>query len=141
MAPETRRRLPGLASNASTSGITIILRLPDYACSLLFFFLMIRHPPSSTLFPYPTLFRSREEPQAAAPLPRQRVRGRRPAAGAGLAARGGGGAREEQGGSRSLRRGSLRALPAHCAARARGDRKSTRLNSSHLVISYAVFCL
>src|SRR5205814_5355111 len=51
------------------------------------------------------------------------VRGRRPAAGAGLAARGGGGAREEQGGSRSLRRGSLRALPAHGAARARGPRQ------------------
>src|SRR5439155_877690 len=65
----------------------------------------------------------REQAQAAAPLPRQRVRGRQPAAGAGLAARGGGGAREEQGGSRSLRRGSVRALPAHGAARARGPRQ------------------
>src|SRR6266566_6269450 len=65
-----------------------------------FFFLMIRRPPRSTLFPYTTLFRS---------LPPGH---RRPAAC--------GTARESAG---------------------RRDRKSTRLNSSHLVISYAVFCL
>src|SRR6266566_8956466 len=62
-----------------------------------FFFLMIRRPPRSTLFPYTTLFRSRQ-------------------------------------------------LPSGCWCQARRwrphpDRKSTRLNSSHLVISYAVFCL
>src|SRR5215216_7355374 len=64
-----------------------------------FFFLMIRRPPRSTLFPYTTLFRSegrraaqhdRQEPQAPPPS---------------------------------------------------SDRKSTRLNSSHQIISYAVFCL
>src|SRR5256885_15894110 len=77
-----------------------------------FFFLMIRRPPRSTLFPYTTLFRSP--------------------------------ARSGDPGSRS------RALP-RCGHRSHGcagvtaargtDRKSTRLNSSHLVISYAVFCL
>src|SRR5256885_17031281 len=82
---------------------------------LFFFFLMIRRPPRSTLFPYTTLFRSR----ALAPL----------AVGA---------------------RSRLHLV--HAGSRARGerqrdrqalglDRKSTRLNSSHLVISYAVFCL
>src|SRR5690349_23187802 len=77
----------------------------DVICSLLifvFFFLMIRRPPRSTLFPYTTLFRSgsRADSQAG-----------------GQPRRGGGG------------RGA--AL----------DRKSTRLNSSHVEISYAVFCL
>src|SRR5215216_7253780 len=67
---------------------------------VVFFFLMIRRPPRSTLFPYTTLFRSPRRP-AARP---------RPAGG-------------------------------HVRARMRGDRKSTRLNSSHQIISYAVFCL
>src|SRR5256885_10890753 len=78
---------------------------------------MIRRPPRSTLFPYTTLFRS-VRPAAAA--------GGRGAAGRHL-----------------LRTGQL--LAARVAAgRGAGritDRKSTRLNSSHLVISYAVFCL
>src|SRR5947209_12447372 len=77
-----------------------------------FFFLMVRPPPRSTLFPYTTLFRSG----------RQLVRGGRPA-----------------GGGRAHRRGRRRAR-----RRRRGphrDRKSTRLNSSHANISYAVFCL
>src|SRR2546422_7168534 len=73
-----------------------------------FFFLMIRRPPRSTLFPYTTLFRS--------PSPRRRRRGA-PASGA----------------------APLR--PAPRGPRARKDRKSTRLNSSHGYISYAVFCL
>src|SRR5256885_4510335 len=76
---------------------------------------MIRRPPRSTLFPYTTLFRSRDEQGGrgrACPL----HRGGQPHADAdGLMA----GARQP----------------------ARPDRKSTRLNSSHLVISYAVFCL
>src|SRR5436190_7448646 len=72
------------------------------------FFLMIRRPPRSTLFPYTTLFRS---------LPAARgVEGR------GLAR------------VRIWRIEGARAS-AHI------DRKSTRLNSSHTVISYAVFCL
>src|SRR2546426_7722334 len=82
----------------------------------LFFFLMIRRPPRSTLFPYTTLFRS-------APY----VHRRRP------------GAREPRpGAGRSHPR---RAQAAAGAPDRRRDRKSTRLNSSHLVISYAVFCL
>src|SRR3989442_2162527 len=68
----------------------------------LFFFLMIRRPPRSTLFPYTTLFRSC---QRKAPQPEN----------------------------------------GHCAgqpiAPRSPDRKSTRLNSSHVRISYAVFCL
>src|SRR5215475_13839421 len=66
-----------------------------------FFFLMIRRPPRSTLFPYTTLFRS-------------------PADGP-----------EREAAAGGVGRASLDA----------GDRKSTRLNSSHVKISYAVFCL
>src|SRR5436305_12904426 len=68
---------------------------------LSFFFLMIRRPPRSTLFPYTTLFRSRidalESPD--------------------------------------------RAIPEELPVDPPTDRKSTRLNSSHVRISYAVFCL
>src|SRR3712207_8972403 len=79
-----------------------------------FFFLMIRRPPRSTLFPYTTLFRSVGEVAAhAAPLATRDV---------GLAA------------TRQLRR-------ARGGGHGEGDRKSTRLNSSHANISYAVFCL
>src|SRR2546426_2083585 len=81
-----------------------------------FFFLMIRRPPRSTLFPYTTLFRS---PRVG---PR---RGR------------GDGERVGPGRDRRRRPGRGPRGP-HPSAR---DRKSTRLNSSHLVISYAVFCL
>src|SRR2546429_5252511 len=80
---------------------------------------MIRRPPRSTLFPYTTLFRSR------------------------IARLG------SLGGSRSRRRPGLRdrrapnsgELADGLCAVAQGDRKSTRLNSSHGYISYAVFCL
>src|SRR5258708_31044794 len=82
---------------------------------------MIRRPPRSTLFPYTTLFRSRERP--ALLLSRLEVRHHRP-----------------------VHRDSVRArqptpLPAHEAQELSADRKSTRLNSSHQIISYAVFCL
>src|SRR6266487_5256467 len=70
------------------------------------FFVLIRPPPSSTLFPYTTLFRSRGHPHEL-----RHHRRRRPAAG--------------------------RPRPRLEG----GDRKSTRLNSSHPSISYAVFCL
>src|SRR5256885_7339115 len=86
-------------------------------CSFLFFFLMIRRPPRSTLFPYTTLFRSDEL-----------------GAGRGI----GHGAVVHIG---HCRRSWPRALLWAGRARATVDRKSTRLNSSHLVISYAVFCL
>src|SRR5256885_9752619 len=76
---------------------------------------MIRRPPRSTLFPYTTLFRS------------VLARGRR------CCQRGQGRLRGRRGGRKD---GWGRSL---CQGRA--DRKSTRLNSSHLVISYAVFCL
>src|SRR6266699_4804565 len=66
-----------------------------------FFFLMLRRPPRSTLFPYTTLFRSRTDALSR----RQCV------------------------------------CPQSRARRQVRDRKSTRLNSSHVRISYAVFCL
>src|SRR3712207_6914082 len=95
---------------------------------LFFFFLMIRRPPRSTLFPYTTLFRSRpgERPEPAG-LPAVRpapVRPRRCAAGPVV---------DEPGaGARAVCR---------CHGGGDEDRKSTRLNSSHANISYAVFCL
>src|SRR5947207_9830274 len=91
-----------------------------------FFFLMIRRPPRSTLFPYTTLFRSR--------MGFPRGRGRRYRSGGSRQCRGAG----------DLAEGRLRAA-GHSSARPapapETDRKSTRLNSSHTVISYAVFCL
>src|SRR5258707_14449247 len=84
------------------------------ACS--FFFLMIRRPPRSTLFPYTTL----------SDLPQQRHGHSRP---------------------RVLllpcpaARQATRGSPPPAQHRSRIDRKSTRLNSSHANISYAVFCL
>src|SRR6266853_5667639 len=75
--------------------------IPFHPGFILFFFLMIRRPPRSTLFPYTTLFRS-----------------------------------AWRAGLRDT--GAVRPLRSHAALR---DRKSTRLNSSHSQISYAVFCL
>src|SRR5258708_32084807 len=92
--------------------------LPLY--DLIFFFLMIRRPPRSTLFPYTTLFRSLKI------IMNQR-------------------------GCQAMR--NVLAQPAHESGNIRTfiglgacislnpDRKSTRLNSSHQIISYAVFCL
>src|SRR5947207_12213530 len=76
---------------------------------IFFFFLMIRRPPRSTLFPYTTLFRSGQ------PWPAGNERARD-------------GGSENNNEDREIH---LRS----------SDRKSTRLNSSHTVISYAVFCL
>src|SRR3712207_8071703 len=84
---------------------------------------MIRRPPRSTLFPYTTLFRSTVE-RAERLVAAGRAAGRR--LGVVLQHRVRPGARH------------LRAL---LAEEALGDRKSTRLNSSHANISYAVFCL
>src|SRR2546421_12274509 len=75
----------------------------------IFFFLMIRRPPRSTLFPYTTLFRSRVQAEDA------------PVAHHG----------------RAVERVVIRVVHGDLD----GDRKSTRLNSSHDQISYAVFCL
>src|SRR3712207_8113588 len=88
-----------------------------------FFFLMIRRPPRSTLFPYTTLFRSPRKAQR----PRRALAPQVP-----------------------VLKGKLDVLGLHLllstAVRSRSsvdraDRKSTRLNSSHANISYAVFCL
>src|SRR2546430_12844221 len=81
---------------------------------------MIRRPPRSTLFPYTTLFRSRDD--SALQRQRKGVRGR-------VTAR-----------RRPAFPEACRCAPAACGQPA-GDRKSTRLNSSHSQISYAVFCL
>src|SRR5438034_5500746 len=88
-----------------------------------FFFLMIRRPPRSTLFPYTTLFRSEELARAAGNLERRLV--------------------ELQDVPEALARAELEArqIDERLQAADRTDRKSTRLNSSHTVISYAVFCL
>src|SRR2546422_5074263 len=72
-----------------------------------FFFLMIRRPPRSTLFPYTTLFRS----TASGPAQEQRARN------------------------------LVAPSRLHGTGLPQKDRKSTRLNSSHGYISYAVFCL
>src|SRR3712207_8444333 len=85
----------------------------------MFFFLMIRRPPRSTLFPYTTLFRSEEwteerrRPVEVDPDDRRPVRGLVP--------------RQE--------------VAGEALEHPQQDRKSTRLNSSHANISYAVFCL
>src|SRR5256885_9009958 len=89
---------------------------------------MIRRPPRSTLFPYTTLFRSRTRPAAGSTDgDRSRLRLRRGAAAP----------RVGPVAVYRLRDGD-QAVPDSCLP---GDRKSTRLNSSHLVISYAAFCL
>src|SRR5256885_6053910 len=82
---------------------------------------MIRRPPRSTLFPYTTLFRSRHD--------RLPYLFDQPAESGRLDV---GGVDERQPVQRDRK---------HQDEQQPGDRKSTRLNSSHLVISYAVFCL
>src|SRR2546422_8467620 len=83
---------------------------PIALINIYFFFLMIRRPPRSTLFPYTTLFRSQRSRVHLRPRDRARHGGRE--------------------------------RDAHPdRGRPRGDRKSTRLNSSHGYISDAVFCL
>src|SRR5256885_6424660 len=87
---------------------------------------MIRRPPRSTLFPYTTLFRSRRLAARHHSHRRQHARHLR--------------ARAVSDAQVELRDGA-RAGGAVLGGAAARDRKSTRLNSSHLVISYAVFCL
>src|SRR3712207_8866247 len=93
---------------------------------------MIRRPPRSTLFPYTTLFRSPRRAAAVA------------GAAAAAHAHAGAGAIGERGGARAQQLPQRAAAAGYVAAargQARADRKSTRLNSSHANISYAVFCL
>src|SRR5256885_12777017 len=96
---------------------------------------MIRRPPRSTLFPYTTLFRSHFE-SGAAQEPLERILHVPGVVGLVVEPREGPLEISETGGDRLL---ALQRIADH--ERAAGDRKSTRLNSSHLVISYAVFCL
>src|SRR5256885_13299383 len=87
---------------------------------------MIRRPPRSTLFPYTTLFRSLFYQQRPAGADNFKLFVR------------------EDGGSGFFYNqltGAVDTPERYLDSQARLDRKSTRLNSSHLVISYAVFCL
>src|SRR5437899_12721776 len=94
--------------------MVLLLFVAFLATYFFFFFLMIRRPPRSTLFPYTTLFRS---PLASG----SQWSSRSPAA---------------------PNHWLPSNMPLHLQLRhSYGDRKSTRLNSSHLGISYAVFCL
>src|SRR3712207_8581651 len=87
---------------------------------------MIRRPPRSTLFPYTTLFRS-EIPSPAAGVLSRIVVGEDETA--------------DVGSELAVIAGDDEASGAGEAAAPAEDRKSTRLNSSHVNISYAVFCL
>src|SRR5437773_5209682 len=90
---------------------------------------MLPRPPSSTLFPYTTLFRSRADGDRLLVPGVDRDLRRGP---------GGHRHRTRRGGSELRRREAEGARPRQARDR---DRKSTRLNSSHITISYAVFCL
>src|SRR5699024_11770072 len=105
--PSSSTSSPAVVLSSRSSPLLLIF-CPSYPY-FSFFLLMIRRPPRSTLFPYTTLFRSRQlNPFAGL---------RRPVAAA-----------------------RLPLLQQAQLVQAR-DRKSTRLNSSHVSISYAVFCL
>src|SRR2546430_4131540 len=120
-------------SVCSSFALLVFLWRVRFSVSFFFFFLMIRPPPRSTLFPYTTLFRSSANGtnRASRALTRPNV---------------------HQGDSSWP---GLPCLPFSCpdgrasfapcqrgaAGRHLRDRKSTRLNSSHSQISYAVFCL
>src|SRR3712207_8288269 len=89
---------------------------------------MIRRPPRSTLFPYAPLFRSVRRPPQFQDPGEVRLGG---LAVAGL----------HEDGAQGVPDVGLHVRPLPVPALDRGDRKSTRLNSSHANISYAVFCL
>src|SRR4030081_3321141 len=102
--PDQQRRRHEADEGRSEEHTSELQSLLDLLCRLLF--LIIRRPPTSTLFPYTTLFRSRPRPRPdRLPLPLANPT-----------------SREED--TRQMK----------------VDRKSTRLNSSHCWISYAVFC-
>src|SRR2546427_10983508 len=93
-----------------------MLSCTPYFTYAFFFFLMIRRPPRSTLFPYTTLFRSCQalvHPNNSGPERREP----------------------------SDHNGDVDPVGQDAERGEREDRKSTRLNSSHSQISYAVFCL
>src|SRR3712207_8496180 len=98
-------------------------------CSL--FFLMIRRPPRSTLFPYTTLFRSDRGRGGGDVLVRHHHALREAGRARGV----------DQHGEVELDARGARWLAVPGQRILQADRKSTRLNSSHANISYAVFCL
>src|SRR3712207_8111024 len=100
----------------------------------MFFFLMIRRPPRSTLFPYTTLFRSEDVARLAVGVrhPGEVAPGRRRVELPGRAA---------EVDRRVIPVGDVVQPVLVGVGVEAGDRKSTRLNSSHANISYAVFCL
>src|SRR5256885_11946318 len=102
---------------------------------------MIRRPPRSTLFPYTTLFRSSPRSRLQL-LANSRFQNQSGASAAGETDRRSSTPCDEAG-ARHLQSGleDFISKPARFQFSLRQDRKSTRLNSSHLVISYAVFCL
>src|SRR5688572_31044405 len=91
---------------------SLLFTCHQLSATIFFFFLMIRRPPRSTLFPYTTLFRSLEIEEKAL--------------------------EKEKDDASKARRDAIRQELAELREQ---DRKSTRLNSSHSQISYAVFCL
>src|SRR3712207_9064683 len=99
--------------------ILIVIDVISQQHCLIFFFLMIRRPPRSTLFPYTTLFRSATASSFLVPPSSRPARGNL---------------------FRLDWRFSSPAISCSLLVPAK-DRKSTRLNSSHANISYAVFCL
>src|SRR5258708_10815690 len=92
---------------------------------------MIRRPPRSTLFPYTTLFRSKRRASPSGGTRSRRSRATLRASGRS----------SPSAGSRSWRSSPRRGFDGRVRHSTGEDRKSTRLNSSHQIISYAVFCL
>src|SRR5258708_29185606 len=88
---------------------------------------MIRRPPRSTLFPYTTLFRSRRQGGDVSDHLPDRIRRRTK--------------RDALDPSQRSGLGDLVGRERRALSTCESDRKSTRLNSSHQIISYAVFCL
>src|SRR5689334_24891285 len=127
-------RSAGRCSYTGPSATSCIWMLSSPASTLLlFFFLMIRRPPRSTLFPYTTLFRSRTMQSDLSELRSQQ---------AVLQANGMIGKDVDLQVGDSVVHGNVSAVQiADGTPKVIVDRKSTRLNSSHSSISYAVFCL
>src|SRR5260221_7685514 len=108
---------------------------------IVFFFLMIRRPPRSTLFPYTTLFRSTRKGKPGGTYLFRKFKGN-PGHGQSSATSRPVEDRVTKAVFRSLPpKQMLVVMGSGNSTRCSTDRKSTRLNSSHTVISYAVFCL
>src|SRR3712207_7068759 len=102
---------------------------------------MIRRPPRSTLFPYPTLFRSRTHECCKALKTRLQMMGRSADADPDVMIHAVDIARQQHDAALLAQAmHQLRRVHGHGIPQERQDRKSTRLNSSHANISYAVFC-